>query len=179
MNNDFDVLFEESDHFISGDEIYRLYAGKIDGINVPLEMIEDYTRLFPIIKSDWSSFEDLMREETRKSKIFSIYNKTIKSNENLTQHPTDKILDLIKQYSSLKQTIDEPYKYQGNKPLNSELQLIIQNDGNNPLKITESIDKNYKYYVLLDRTNFYSTGGGQTSDHGTIQFSNNLIFQVE
>ncbi|CAF3794803.1 unnamed protein product [Rotaria magnacalcarata] len=170
----------KSDYFISGDDIYRLYAGKINHVNVPLEMIEDYTRLFPVVKFDWSNFEELMREETRKSKIFSVYNKTIKTNENVSQHPTDKILDLIKQCSSLKQTIDEPYKYQADKSLNAKVQLIIQNNNSkNQLTVFQSIDKNCKYYVLLDQTNFYSTGGGQTFDHGKIQFSNNLIFQVE
>ncbi|CAF3590947.1 unnamed protein product, partial [Rotaria sp. Silwood2] len=155
---------------------------KINNINVQLQIIEDYTRLFPLIKVDWLNFDELMREETRKSKLFSIYNTTIKTNENISQHPIDKIFDLIKQNSSLKETIDEPYKYQVDKSINSEVKLIIQkddNNNNNQLNIVQSIDKNFKYYILLDRTNFYSTGGGQSFDHGIIEFSNNLIFQIE
>lgn len=176
----YSFCFLESDYSISGDEIYRLYAGKINNINVPLEMIEDYTRQFPLLKINWSDFEEFMREETRKSKLYSIYDKTIKTNQNLSHHPTDKIIDLLKQYSSsLKKTLDDPYKYQVDKPLNAEIQLIIQMNNNNQLDIVQTIDKNFKYYLLLDRTNFYSTGGGQSSDHGTIQLSNNLIFQVE
>jgi len=138
-------------------------------------MIEDYTRLFPLLNPNWSSFDELMREETRKSKLFSIYNKTIKANQNLSHHPTEQIFDLLKQSTLLKGTIDDPYKYQIDQSLNSKIELII----NNQLDIVQSIDKNFKYYILLDRTNFYSTSGGQSSDHGTIQFSNNRTFQVE
>jgi alanyl-tRNA synthetase len=166
-----------SDHSISGNDIYRLYAGKIDNINVPLEMIEDYTSLFPSLKIDWSNFDELMREETRKSKLYSIYNKTIKTNENISHHPIEKLSDLLKQSSSIKSTIDDPYKYQADlSSLNAEIQLIIQID---QLNIVQSIDRNRKYYLLLDRTNFYSTSGGQSSDQGTIQLTNNLTFQVE
>ena len=60
-----------------------------------------------------------MREETRKSKLFSVYNKTIKTSDNIYQHPIDKIFDLIKQNSSVKETIDEPYKYQADKSINA------------------------------------------------------------
>ena len=142
-------------------------------------MIEDYTRIFPLLQIDWTNFEELMREETRKSKMFSVYNKTIKSNQNITHHPIEKLSDLIKQSSSIKATIDDPYKYQGEKSINAQIQLIIQVDKTNQVNIVQSIDKDSKYYILLDQTNFYSTGGGQSSDHGTIQFSNNLTFQVE
>jgi alanyl-tRNA synthetase len=138
-------------------------------------MIEDYTRLFPLLNPNWSNFDELMREETRKSKLFSVYNKTIKANENISHHPTEQIFDLLKQSTLLKATIDDPYKYQIDQSLNVQIELII----NNQLDIVQSIDKNFKYYILLDRTNFYSTSGGQSSDHGTIQFSNNLTFQVE
>ncbi len=172
-------LFLGSDHSISGNDIYRLYAGKIDNINVPLEMIEDYTRLFPSLQIDWSNFDALMREETRKSKMYSIYNKTIKTNENLAHHPIEKLSDLLKQSSFIKPTIDDPYKYQPDQSLNAEIQLIIQVDENNHLNIVQSIDQNMKYYLLLDRTNFYSTSGGQSSDQGIIQLSNNLTFQIE
>lgn len=75
---------------------------------------------------------------------------------------------------------DDPYKYQVDlSSLNAEIQLIIQIDPNNQLNIVQSIDRNRKYYLLLDRTNFYSTSGGQSSDQGTIQLTNNLTFQVE
>jgi alanyl-tRNA synthetase len=178
-NKFFFFSFIESDYLISGNDIYRLYAGKIDNINVPLEMIEDYTRLFPLLKIDWLNFDELMNEESRKSKMFSIYNKTIKTNENLSHHSIEKISDLLKQSSLLKPTIDEPYKYQVNKSINAQIQLIIQINNNNQLNIVQSIDKNFKYYILLDQTNFYATGGGQSSDHGIIQFPNNLIFRVE
>lgn len=116
-----------------------------------------------------------MREETRKSKQFSVYNKTIKDSQNISHHHTEKIFDLLKQTPSLKATIDEPYKYQIEKSFNAQVQLVF----NTQLDIVQTIDKNSKYYILLDRTNFYSTGGGQSSDHGRIQFSNNLTFQVE
>jgi alanyl-tRNA synthetase len=169
----------KSDNLITGNDIYRLYSGKINNINVPLEMIEDYTRLFPLLKIDWKNFDELINEESRKSKMFSIYNKTIKTNQNIINHPIEKISDLLKQTSVLKATIDEPYKYQADQSINAELQLIIQINHNNQLNIVQSIDKNCKYYILLDRTNFYATSGGQSSDHGTIQFSNNQIFQVE
>jgi alanyl-tRNA synthetase len=142
-------------------------------------MIEDYTRLFPLLKIDWTNFDELMHEETRKSKMFSIYNKTIKSNQNISHHPIEKISDLLKQSSSIKATIDDPYKYQADKSINTQVQLIIHIDKNNQLNIVQSIDKDLKHYILLDQTNFYSTSGGQSSDHGTIQFSNNLTFQVE
>jgi alanyl-tRNA synthetase len=142
-------------------------------------MIEDYTRLFPSLKIDWLNFESLMLEETRKSKMFSIYNKTIKTDQNLIHHPLEKLSDLLKQSSSIQATIDEPYKYHADKSINAEIQLIIQINNQNQLNIVRSIDKDLKYYILLNRTNFYSTSGGQSSDHGTIQFSNNLIFKIE
>jgi alanyl-tRNA synthetase len=120
-----------------------------------------------------------MSEETRKSKMFSVYNKTMKTNENIFHHQIEKISDLLKQSESLKKTIDEPYKYQADKSLDAQVQLIIQIDKNNQLNVVQTVDTNDKYYILLDRTNFYSTAGGQSSDHGTIQFSDNLTFQVE
>lgn len=140
-------------------------------------MIEDYTRSFPLLKIDWSNFDELMEEESRKSKIYSIYNKTIKTNQNLSSHPLSKISDLIKQSSLSKKTLDEPYKYQPNQSLNAQLQLIIESD--EKLNIVQSVNKNSNYYILLDKTNFYATAGGQSSDQGTIQFSNSLTFQVE
>lgn len=138
-------------------------------------MIEDYTRLNPLLKPDWNRFEELMREETRKSKLYSVYNKTIKDNQTVSSHPTDQILDLIKQSSAIQATLDEPYKYQSDQPLRARVQLII----NEKVQSAKSVDTNSKYYILLDRTPFYSTSGGQSSDHGTLQFSNNLTFQVE
>ncbi|UJR38154.1 hypothetical protein I4U23_030831 [Adineta vaga] len=166
---------QKSDYIIKGDEIYRLYSGKFDSTNVPIEMIEDYTRLNPLLKPDWHQFEELMDEEKRKSKLYSVYNKTIKDNQTISHHPTDQLLDVIKGSSSIKPTIDEPYKYQLDQSLTSQVQLII----NDRLESVQSVDKNTKYYILLDRTPFYSTSGGQSSDHGRIQFSNNLVFQVE
>ena len=142
-------------------------------------MIEDYTRSYPLLKLDWSTFDQLMREETRKSKMFSIYNKTIKANQNISHHPLENLSDLLKQSSFLKPTIDEPYKYHADQSLDAEVQLIIQADGNDQLKVVQSVDQDRKYYLLLDRTNFYAMGGGQSSDQGTIQFSNNLTFQIE
>ena len=160
---------------ISGEDIHRLYAGRFEKTNVPIEMIEDYIRLNPLLKPDWNRFEELMREETRKSKLYSVYNKTIKDSQTISSHPTDQILDLIKQSSAIQATVDEPYKYQPDQPLNARIQLII----NDKLQSAKSIDKNSKYYILLDRTPFYSTSGGQASDRGTLQFSNDLVFQVE
>ena len=170
-----DVIFEGSNGIITGDEIHQLYSGKIEGTNVPIEMIEDYTRLHPSLKPDWTRFEELMREETRKSKLYSVYNKTIKDSQNISHHPTDRILELLRQSSSLKPTIDEPHKYQLEPSFAAQVQWIVSDQ----LDLTQAIDKNLKYYVLLDRTNFYSTGGGQSSDHGTIQFANGQTFQVE
>ena len=161
---------------ITGEDVYRLYGGKIESTNVPLEMIEDYTRLHPSLKVDWTNFEELRRDESQKSKIFSVYNKTMKTNENLSHHPLEKLADLLKQSSSIKSTIDDPYKYQVDQSINAEVQLIIENDG---LNVVQSMDSTRKYYILLDRTNFYATAGGQSSDRGIIQFSHNLSFQVE
>lgn len=175
----FFFVISESDYFISGDDIYRLYAGKINNVNVPLDMIEDYSRSFPSLKFDWKYFDELMREETRKSKMYSIYDKTIKTNQNISQHPTDRIFDLLKRHTSLKKTVDDPYKYQSDKSFHAKIELIIQMDTNNQLSVVESINKYFKYYILLDRTNFYATSGGQSSDHGTIQFPDNLIFRIE
>lgn len=157
---------------ITGDDLYRLYGGKIESTNVPLEMIEDYTRLYPSLKVDWTNFEELRRDESRKSKMFSVYNKTMKTNENLSHHPLEKLADLLKQPS----TIDDPYKYQPDQSINAEVQSIIEIDG---LNVVQSVDSTRKYYILLDRTNFYATAGGQSSDRGIIQFPHNLSFHVE
>lgn len=136
-------------------------------------MIEDYARLHPSLKIDWTNFEQLRRDESQKSKMFSIYNKTMKSNENL---PLEKLSDVLKQSSSIQSTIDDPYKYQADQSINADVQLIIESDG---LNVVQSVDATRKYYILLNRTNFYATAGGQSSDRGIIQFPHNLSFQVE
>ena len=169
----------ESDYFVSGSDIYRLYAGKIDHVNVPIELIEHYTHSYPSLKTDWLSFDEIMRDEARKSRKFSIYNKTIKTCENLSQHPTEKILDVLQQTFPSEETVNDSYKYQPDQLLNAEVKSIIQIDNKNQLSSVQSINKNYKYYILLDRTNFYSASGGQSSDHGTIQFFNKLNFNIE
>lgn len=142
-------------------------------------MIEDYTRSFPQLKLDWKAFEEIMQDESRKSKLFSVYNKTMKASEHLSHHPIDQLSDLIKQNPSVPSTTDEPFKYQVEQPLSARVQLIIEMNSNNRLDIVEKIDQTKKYYLLLDKTNFYSTAGGQASDRGEIQFSNNLNFHIE
>ena len=142
-------------------------------------MIEDYTRTYPSLKFDWTNFEELRREESRNSKMFSIYNKTMKSNENLTHHSLEKLSDLLKQLPSIKPTIDDPYKYQADQSINANVQLIIEIDSNDQLNLVQSVDPTRKCYLLLDRTNFYSTAGGQSSDQGIIQFADGLTFHVE
>lgn len=168
-----------SKKFISGEEIYQLYAGKFENINVPLEMIEEYTRLYPSITFDWTSFDHLMREETRKSKLFSVYNKTLKANQAVLHHPIDQLSDLLRQNSFQSATMDEPYKYQAEEPIDAQLRLIIESVDGKELKVVQTVHSNGKYYVLLDRTNFYATAGGQSSDQGTLHFSDQLIFHVE
>lgn len=165
---------------ISGNDIFRLYGGKIDAINVPLEMIEDYARLYSSLTFDWPGFELLMNEEARKSKIYSIYNRTIKNNQKIEQHPIDQIADAIhiSPFSSSK-TVDEPYKYNSQQMLSAKVQLILQENEKKLVSTVESVHENQYYYLLLDRTNFYSTAGGQSSDYGTIHFSDHLKFQVE
>ena len=142
-------------------------------------MIEDYTRRFPSLTLDWPGFDRFMAEETRKSKQFSVYNKTIKANQSVTQHPTEQISDLLKQCSSIAATKDDPFKYQSDQPIDARVQLVIHKDRDNLLETVQSVNAADKYYVLLDRTNFYATAGGQASDYGTIHFSDDLVFQVE
>mgnify|MGYP001035930142 FL=1 len=168
-----------SDFHISGKEISDLYSGKINQTNVPLEMIEDYTRLFPNFKVDWQTFESIMREESRKSKQFSIYNKTMRASEHLSHHPIDQLADLIKQNPSISSTIDEPFKYQIEKALSAQVQLIIELNSDSQLSIVDKVDPTKKYYLILDKTNFYSAAGGQASDRGSIQFSDNQTFEIE
>lgn len=142
-------------------------------------MIEDYTRMHPSLRVDWTNFEELRREESRKSKLFSVYNKTMKSSENLSHHPLEKLSDLLKELPSIKPTIDDPYKYHADQLVNGHVQLIIEIDQNDQLNIVQSVDSTKKYYILLDRTNFYSTAGGQSSDQGIIHFTDDLTFHVE
>lgn len=143
-------------------------------------MIEDYDRLNPTLKFEWSDFDALMNEESRKSKLYSVYNKTIKSQQTALQHPLEQLTDLVRENSLMNsETIDEPFKYQIEEDLTANLQLAIQLNENKSLNKVEKVNKTNKYYLLLDRTNFYSTAGGQSSDHGTIRFDDNLIFHVE
>ena len=142
-------------------------------------MIEDYTRRCPSLTLDWVGFDRFMAEEARKSKLFSIYNKTIKTNQTVTQHPTEQISDLLKQNSSLAATNDDPFKYQSDRSLDARVQLVIQRKRDDLLESVQSVNATDKYYILLDRTNFYATAGGQASDFGTIHFSNDLVFRVE
>ena len=160
---------------ISGKEIYRLYAGQIDQINVPLEMIEESARLHPSLTFDWPEFEQLMREETRKSQLFSVYNKTIKDNQTLVHHPSEQLADGLRRLPSLQPTTDEPYKYQADQPLEAKVQAVLNNAG----ELVRTVEPKHRYYLLLDRTNFYSTAGGQSADRGTIDFADHLTFEVE
>jgi len=165
-----------SSFFVSAEEIFRLYGGKFDQINVPLEMIEEYSRLNPSFTFDWTNFDELMREETRKSQLFSIYNKTLKTSQINFRHPTDKLSDLIAQYPSILPTIDEPFKYEAERSIDAKIQLIVDE---NLDVVQQKFDAKRKFYVVLDRTNFYSTSGGQTSDRGTLEFADNCIFHVD
>jgi alanyl-tRNA synthetase len=143
-------------------------------------MIEDSARLHPSLTFDWSSFDELMRKESRQSRLFSVYNKTMKSSQITSQHPLEAIVDLLKETQwSQSTTIDNPFKYHADKSISADIQLLIEIDDQQRPSLVHTVDRHRKYYVLLDRTSFYATAGGQSSDRGTLQSSDQAIFHVE
>ena len=135
----FELMDESLDNKISGADAFKLY----DTYGFPFELTLEYLEEKGFTTSR-DEFDEYMKKQKEQSKN-NRHNKTSMNSQN----------ELLLNLTDKSEFIYDKYKMKAN------IIKLIEDD-----KITTKITKNG--YVILDKTCFYATGGGQVNDTGII-----------
>ncbi len=142
----FEKELEKTDKVFSGEVAFKLY----DTYGFPLDLTEDMLREKGL-RVDIDTFEKLMKEQRDRAKA------SWKGSGDQAAEGDFKIL--LEKFGK--------NEFIGYDTLNSESKVLALLDEN--FKIKDSLKKDEKGWIFLDKTPFYAESGGQRGDEGEIE----------
>jgi alanyl-tRNA synthetase len=167
---------------LSGEQIWKLFKGDGSGDEVSIEFIQNKLNEKGI-EFDMEGF----------NKLYLAHNEKAIKNQKNTRNDLSSFIEVASLIKNLPKT-DDSFKYlfdldtnrheaifKNQQALKAKIvSLAVIDKTDKKYKLVDQISSNEECLIVLNKTNFYSEGGGQVSDRGFLKYlSNNQSIEIK